>query len=215
MRDSSAYFTMLQMLFWWCCQLSQGHQNFLKPKQVTVFIFTVINVLIIKSTHTNLSVLDCYRFFLPSFKETSLNLDLLCSLFTATDNQFILLAQGTCKTLNIFIIWIFLSISTTFNIYSELRWATAGKSFNYLYVSNKYIYKACITVSHTVSSSKAIIPVMRHRKITFCYCDIVKGSFSCDQQHFDFKSQLSAFVIHPIKLRHWTSLKIIYAILCV
>lgn len=129
------------MLFWWCCQLSQGDQNFLKPRQVTVFIFTFINVLIIKSTHTNLSFIDCSRFFLLAFKEISLNLDLLCSSFIATDNQFILLTQGICKRLNIFIRCIFFSMSITFNIYSKPRWATTEKSVNsiYLFQTNTFI----------------------------------------------------------------------------
>lgn len=58
--------------------------------KVTVYIFTVINVLIIKATHRNLFVLDCRRFFLVAFKETFSNLALLCSLFPAIDYQFIL-----------------------------------------------------------------------------------------------------------------------------
>lgn len=78
--------------------------------KVTAFIFTVINVLIVKFTHKNLSVLDCYRFFLLAFKETFPNLELLCSLFTVTDYQFISLTRGICKPLNIF------SLEYTYNI---------------------------------------------------------------------------------------------------
>lgn len=145
---------------------------------MTFFTFIVINILIIKSTHTNISVLDCYRFFLLAFKETFSNLDWLCSLFTAADNQFILLSQGICKTQNIFSIMYFF-FEYTYNI-SYLHKNLDEQLLKsllalFLCFKQEHIYKSRITVSYIVSSSKVIISVLRYRKNHFLLLWLSKG----------------------------------------
>lgn len=97
------------------------HRTTFSQSKVATFIFAVIIFLIDKFTDKNLSVLDCYRFFLVAFKETYPDLELLCSLFTVTNYQFISLTRGICKTLNILSLEYFLSMRTTFNIYSKSK----------------------------------------------------------------------------------------------
>lgn len=132
---------------------------------MTAFIFAVINVLVVKFTHKNLSVPDCYRFFLLAFKETFPNLELLCSLFTVTDYQFISLTRGICETLNIFSLKYFLSIHETFNIYSKSKRATVEKSVSSIYLFQTRTFSNHLSqCNDTISSSKAMIPVETQKK---------------------------------------------------
>lgn len=109
------------------------HRPAFSQSKVAAFIFAVIIFLIDKFTDKNLSLLDCYRFFLLAFEEYP-DLELLCSLFAVTNYQFISLTRGICKTLNILSLEYFLSMRTTFYIYSKSKQATVEKSVHSIYL---------------------------------------------------------------------------------